>query len=153
MAEPMTALVATFDDPGDAAKWLKHAHDENYKVAEGIAVTRDAQTGKIHKHLANLPGIASGAGVGAVVGAIIGVAFPPAILSEALLAAIGGAVIGGGAVAVKDEVVDRNAFKDVADDLEPGQSALVIVMPTESAKAFESELTGYNRKWLEEVKR
>ncbi|MBI5232687.1 MAG: DUF1269 domain-containing protein [Coriobacteriales bacterium] len=144
---PMTALVATFEDTEAAEKWLQRAHDGDYEISEGIVIYRDAETGKVHKHLTNLPGIAAGAGVGAVIGVVLGALFPPALLAEALALAIGigagGAIAGAGAVAIKDEVVDRNAFKEVGEALEPGQSALVVVMPPDTAENFESELSGY----------
>lgn len=152
---PMTAIIATFGNTEDAEKWLKHAHDEEYKVSEGIVVYKDEKTGKVHKHLTNLPGLAAGAGVGAVVGVLLNVLFPPAIIAETLAVAIGvgagGAIAGAGAVAIKDELVDRNAFKEVGESLEPGQSALVVVMPTEAAQGFDAELVGYVEKHSQEL--
>jgi len=89
-----------------------------------------------------------------VVGILLNVLFPPAILAETLAVAIGvgagGAIAGAGAVAIKDEIVDRNAFKDVGEGLAPGQSALVVVMPTAAAEAFDDELTGYIEKRSQE---
>lgn len=152
---PMAAIIATFQDPDEAAKWLHLAHDSDYDVSEGIVITRDEETGKIHKHLARLPGIGAGAGVGAVVGALLGALFPPAILGEALVGAIGvgaaGAAVGAGSVAVKDEIVDRTSFKEVADGLQPGESALVLVMPLQDATEFDAELSGHLRKSFEEL--
>ena len=59
--------------------------------------------------------------------------------------------MGGGAVAVKDELMDRGAFDEVADALKPGQSALVVVLDSDAAEAFDKEISGYDRKWVEEL--
>lgn len=146
-----TAIIATFDRPGDAECWLVHAHNRNYKVVEGIVINRDAETGKIHKHLANLPGVAAGAGVGAVGGAILAAVFPPALLAEAFALAVGGAVAAGGAVALKDELMDRRAFDEVAESLEPGQSALVVVLGADDAAKLDDEIEGYTKKWSQDL--
>ena len=141
-----TAIIATFDRPEDAECWVVHAHNRNYGVDEGIVVTRD-EKGKIHKHLAKLPGMAAGAGVGAVTGALLAVVFPPAVLVETLAVAVAGAVAGGGAVAIKDEIIDRRAFGPVAEELRPGQSALIMIMDSVDAAQLETEIMGYNQKW------
>ena len=153
--ETMHALIAVFDEADEAATWLTHAHDAGYDPAEGIVITRDEDSGKVHKHLANLPGVAAGAGVGAVVGVILGALFPPVIIGEALAAAIGlgaaGAVVGAGGVAAKDEIVDRSAFKDVGEELKPGQSALILVMDEASTSRFQTELQGYISVWVQKA--
>jgi len=146
-----TAIIAVFDKPQEAEQCLAHAHNRNFDIDEGIVVNRDAQTGKIHKHLASLPGAAAGAGVGAVAGAVLAAVFPPALLAEALALAVGGAAVGAGAVALKDEIIDRRAFDDVAENLAPGQSALVVVMNSSDAATFEAELEGCSKKWSQEI--
>ena len=149
--ETKTAIIAIYDRPQDAEQCLVHAHNRNLKVIEGIVIYRDADTGKIHKHLANLPGVAAGAGVGAVGGAVLAAVFPPLLLAEALAFAVGGAVAAAGAVAIKDEIMDRRAFDEVADNLQPGQSALVVVMDSADAAIFDAEIEGYVKKWSQDL--
>lgn len=146
-----TAIIATFGRPDEAERWLVHAHKSNYKVAEGIVINRDAQTGKIHKHLASLPGVAAGAGVGAVGAGVIAALFPPVLLAETLALAVAGAIAGAGAVALKDEIIDRRAFDEVADSLEPGQSALIVVLDADDAAKLDSEIEGYAKKWTQDL--
>jgi uncharacterized membrane protein len=152
--KPISALIATFNEVDDASKWLKHAHTEHFAISEGIVLQRDAD-GKIHEHLANLPGVGAAAGVGVVIGAIVGAIFPPALLGSALAGAIGmgvgGAALGAAGVAIKDEIVDRNAFREVAEALAPGQSALVVVMASDAAGRFSDEITDFDKKWIEEI--
>ena len=145
------AIIAIYDKPQEAEQCLVHAHNRNFDVDEGIVVYRDADTGKIHKHLASLPGVAAGAGVGAVAGAVLAAVFPPALLAEAFALAVGGAAVGAGAVALKDEIMDRNAFDEVADNLAPGQSALIVVMNPDDAATFSEEISGYVKKWSQDI--
>ena len=146
-----TAIIATFERPGDAGCWLVHAENRNYKVIEGIVINRDVQSGKIHKHLASLPGVAAGAGVGAVGAGVIAALFPPVLLAETLALAVAGAIAGAGAVALKDEIIDRRAFDEVAETLEPGQSALIVVLDADDAAKLDSEIEGYAKKWSQDL--
>ncbi len=156
MADEMrSAILATFENEETASGWVKYAHDNDLKVLEGIVLRKDPETGKVHEHLTNLPGIGIGAGVGAAIGAVLGIVFPPVIIGEALVGAAGVAVAGAaasaGAIALKDELMTRNSFKDAADALEPGQSALVVVMASADADAFEAAITDAVGIWKEEL--
>lgn len=152
--ETVRAVVALFEDEGAA----KAAYDaaKEIGISEGIVLVRDAD-GKVHEHLANMPDVGSGAAVGASLGAIgaaiIAVAFPPAAVVEVLAAGLAGAVagglVGGGAVAAKDEILERRAFHDLAEELKPGERALIVVMAPEDATRFEAGITGAKRVWGE----
>jgi uncharacterized membrane protein len=155
--ETLRAVVALFDDADGAEKALENAQDIG--IEEGILINRDAE-GKVHQHLANLPDVgaaaAVGAGIGAVGGAILAAVFPVSVLGIGLAAALagaaGGSIIGSGTVAVKDEIVERRAFRDVAEELQPGQYALIVVMKPEPALAFEPSAFGATKVWTEDLR-
>jgi uncharacterized membrane protein len=155
--ERLRATVALFDDPDAAETALEKAQDVG--VVEGILINRDAE-GKIHQHLANLPDVgpaaAVGAGIGAVGGAVLAAIFPMSLLGVGLAAALagaaGGSIIGSGAVALKDEIVERRAFHDVAEQLQPGQFALVVLMKPDDALAFDPNEFGATRVWTEDLR-
>ncbi len=151
------AIVAVFDDQQAAEAALDQAQDTG--IEEGILINRDDE-GKVHQHLANLPDVgaaaAVGAGIGAVGGAIIAALFPVSLLGMGLAAALagaaGGSIVGGGTVALKDEIVERRAFHDVAEELQPGQYALIVVMKPDVAAAFEPSIQGASRVWSQDVR-
>lgn len=151
------AIVALFDNAEDAEGALEKAQDIG--IDEGILINRDAE-GKVHQHLANLPDVGSaaavGAGIGAVGGAILAVAFPVSVLGLGLAAALagaaGGSIVGSGTVAVKDEIVERRAFHDVAEELSPGQYALIVVMKPDVAAGFRAEAFGATKVWTQELR-
>lgn len=155
--ETVRAIVALFDEAGPAEVALGKAQDIG--IQEGILINRDAE-GKIHQHLANLPDVgpsaAVGAGIGAVGGAILAAVFPVSLLGVGLAAALAGAaagsVVGAGTVAVKDEIVERQAFHDVADELQPGQYALIVVMEPDKAAAFQPSVAGASRVWAQDIR-
>jgi uncharacterized membrane protein len=155
--ETVRAIVALFDDPDAAEKALEKAQDVG--IEEGILINRDAE-GKIHQHLANLPDMgpaaAVGAGIGAVGGAVIAAIFPVSLLGIGLAAALagaaGGGLVGVGTVAAKDEIIERRAFHDVADELRPGQYALVVVMTPENALSFDPKEFAASRVWAEDIR-
>ncbi len=114
----------------------------------------------MHQHLANLPDIgpaaAVGAGIGAVGGAILAAVFPVSVLGLGLAAALagaaGGSIVGAGTVAIKDEIVERRAFDDVAEELQPGQYALIVIMKPEQALAFDPNVFAATRVWTEDLR-
>jgi uncharacterized membrane protein len=155
--ETLRAIVALFDDSDAAETALGKAQEIG--IEEGILINRDAQ-GKVHQHLANLPDLgpaaAVGAGIGAVGGAILAAVFPVSVLGIGLAAALagaaGGSIIGTGTVAIKDEIVERRAFKDVAEELQPGQYALIVIMKPEQAMAFDPSTFAATRVWTEDLR-
>ena len=155
--DTVRAIVALFDEVGAAEDALEKAQDIG--IEEGILINRDAE-GKVHQHLANLPDVgpaaAVGAGIGAVGGAILAAVFPVSVLGIGLAAALagaaGGGIIGSGTVAVKDEIVERRAFHDIADELRPGQYALIVVMEPDKAMAFEPSVAGATRVWTQDLR-
>ncbi len=155
--DTVRAIVAVFDESGAAEVALAKAQDIG--IEEGILINRDAE-GKVHQHLANLPDLgpsaAVGAGIGAVGGAILAAVFPISVLGLGLATALAGAaaggLVGGGTVAVKDEIVERQAFHDVAEELQPGEYALVVVMEPTKALAFEPSVAGARRVWAHDLR-
>jgi uncharacterized membrane protein len=155
--ETLRAIVALFNDADAAETALEKAQEVG--IEEGILINRDAE-GKVHQHLANLPDLgpaaAVGAGIGAVGGAILAAVFPVSILGIGLAAALagaaGGSIIGTGTVAIKDEIVERRAFHDVAEELQPGQYALIVIMKPEQALAFDPSVFAATRVWTEDLR-
>ena len=66
---------------------------------------------------------AKGAKRGALIGAALGVIFPPSLLAGAALGAAAGAIAGK----VTDQGLNNAMLEDLARDIEPGKSAILLV--------------------------
>ncbi|MCP4306310.1 MAG: DUF1269 domain-containing protein [bacterium] len=84
---------------------------------------------------------AKGAKRGALIGAVIGVVFPPSLLASAALGAAAGAVTGK----VTDQGFANEMLEDLAQDLEPGKSAIITVVEHTMREEMLESLDGYQR--------
>jgi uncharacterized membrane protein len=81
---------------------------------------------------------------GAAIGGLIGLLFPPSIV---LTAAIGAAV-GGALGAVTDQGIANDELETFANDLRPGQAAVVALVDNASVVSVQSALEGYDGELL-----
>jgi uncharacterized membrane protein len=121
----MSQFVAiTFQGEDDAQRALKTVrsleHEGHIHVADTAVVARDAD-GKIRRKDELSSGTETGAVVGAVMGAILFILFPVAGI-------VGGAIVGGLLGRSLAPGIDGKFVQEVGDDLEPGGSALFLLI-------------------------
>ncbi len=124
---PQSLVWATYDSTDGAANALTGLQraDRRWLISiENAAVVVKNEDGTV---TFNEPGDrtgTSGLGAGAVIGGIVGLIFPPAIIASAAA----GAAAGGLMAQVRDAGFEDNALRAVANELSPGQSALIAVV-------------------------
>jgi uncharacterized membrane protein len=84
---------------------------------------------------------AKGARRGALIGAVIGIVFPPSLLASAALGAAAGAVTGK----VTDQGFENELLEDIAQNLEPGKSAIIAVVEHTMYEQMLEAVDGYER--------
>jgi uncharacterized membrane protein len=133
-------LVITFDDPDEAGqvrKALGSEEREGLLSLDDSAVVVVDQKGKIHVKNEVDRGVAVGAIGGGVLGLLIGGLFFP--LAGLLIGALGGALVGKSL----DLGIDKQFVKDVTDDMQPGTSAIFLVIREADADTAMAALKPY----------
>ena len=135
---PVLLYIAAYADPNAAqADWddIKAlAKDKTISVDGLVLVSRDAD-GKIHeKDNAHTVGV--GTAIGAAGGLLIGLIFPPAFLASGAVGAGIGAGIGG----LVSHSEKKEIKAEVANDVPPGSSAIVVLFEEGSAADIEKAL-------------
>ena len=121
---PVFLYAATYDDVADAEADYEAVFDLHALGAIGTfdsAVIRKDEDGKVHVTKTEKP-TQHGAWTGAGVGALVGLVFPPALIGSAVVGATAGGVIGhlrGG--------VSRGDLKELGDQLEAGNAAVIVI--------------------------
>ena len=118
-------VVVAFDSPDEAANVLEKLKDQskfgNISFNDTAIVSKDAD-GKVHVKNNVSHGTMTATGVGALLGLLLGgLLFP---LAGTLLGAGGGAIFGR----MMNLGVDGQFVKDVSDSLQPGTSALFVLV-------------------------
>jgi uncharacterized membrane protein len=117
-------VVLAFDNPDEAGQVLESLRRQSKQglisINDTAVVVKDAD-GKIHVDNQVSKGTWAGTGLGALVGILLGGLFFP--VGGLLLGAGGGALI----ARLMDLGVDGNFVKDVADQIQPGTSALFVL--------------------------
>jgi uncharacterized membrane protein len=124
-SENLIGYAAVYADVEDAKadfEMIKAAHREKWIGSYDAALFEKNTEGKVKVLDTDATQRKDGAVAGAVVGAIFGVIFPPSILVSAAVGAGAGAVIGNLAKGWMSGDV-----KDLADELEPGESGIILV--------------------------
>jgi uncharacterized membrane protein len=115
----------TFDNPDEAGKvrdTLRSAERASYLNLDDSAVIVKDEEGKIHVKNEMDRGVKVGAIGGGLLGLLVGGIFFP--LAGLLVGALGGGLVGKFA----GTGIDRKFVKEVSDDLQPGTSALFIIV-------------------------
>jgi uncharacterized membrane protein len=133
-------LVITFDDPEEAAQVRKTLSSEENRgllsLEDSAVVAVDSQ-GKVHVKNQVDRGVGIGAIGGGALGLLIGGLFFP--LAGLLIGAVGGALVGKSL----DLGIDRQFVKDVTGDMQPGTSAIFLVIREADADAALAALKPY----------
>lgn len=118
-------IVLVFDEQDEAAKVRKTLgsvqHTGRLNLDDSAVVEKDAG-GKIHVKNELDRGVKIGAVGGGFIGLLIGGLFFP--LAGLLLGVVGGGLIG----AATDMGISRKFVKEVSDELQPGSSALFVIV-------------------------
>jgi uncharacterized membrane protein len=136
--DPVFLYAAVYADDESA-----HADYETLLDAHaaGLVGTYDAalivkdENGKVHVHKHEKP-TQHGAWTGIGVGALVGILFPPSIIGSAIVAGTAGGVIGhlrGG--------MSRKDVKELGEDLQEGQTALLVIGQSRVREQLEKSLT------------
>ena len=103
------------------------------------AVIRKEEDGKVHVTKTEKP-TQHGAWTGAGVGALVGILFPPALIGSAVVGATAGGLIGhlrGG--------ISRGDLKELGDELEAGNAAVIVIGESKIEEQLEKALERANK--------
>jgi uncharacterized membrane protein len=134
---PVFLYAAAYDSADDARLdygVLLEAHAEGWVGTYDAAVLEKTPDGKVHVHKHEKP-TQHGAWAGVAVGALAGIVFPPSVLAGAVVGGTAGGVIGhlrGG--------LSRSDLKELAEFLDEGQAALIVIAESRVQEQLEKEL-------------
>ena len=139
---PVFLYAAIYDEIDDAEADYEAVFDLHAAGAIGTfdsAVIRKAEDGKVRVTKTEKP-TQHGAWTGAGVGALVGIIFPPAILGSAIVGAGSGGLIGhlrGG--------ISRGDLKDLGEELEAGNAAVIVIGESRIEEQLEKAVTRANK--------
>jgi uncharacterized membrane protein len=118
-------IVVAFDNPDEAGKLLETLHSversDNLSLDDAAVVVRDEE-GKVHVKNETESGVKVGAVGGGLLGLLIASVFFP--IAGVVIGAVAGALIGKSL----DTGIDKKFVKEVSDKLQPGTSALFVLV-------------------------
>jgi len=124
---PQSLVWAAFDTAtgaADALNTLQQAHRDWLINLDNAAVIVKNQDGSLELNETGDRTGLQGLGRGALIGGLVGLLFPPALAAGAAA----GAAAGGLSARMRDAGFEDNALRAVANELAPGQSALLAVI-------------------------
>jgi len=139
---PVFLYAAVYDDITDAEADYEAVFDLHALGAIGTfdsAVIRKEDDGKVRVTKTEKP-TQHGAWTGAGVGALVGILFPPALIGSAVVGATAGGVIGhlrGG--------ISRGDLKELGDELEAGNAAVIVIGESKVEEQLEKALARANK--------
>lgn len=145
---PVFLYAAAYDSADDARldyEVLLEAHKEGWVGTYDAAVLEKTPDGKVHVHKHEKP-TQHGAWAGVAVGALAGIVFPPSVLAGAVVGGTAGGVIGhlrGG--------LPRSDLKELAEFLDEGQAALIVIAESRVREQLEKELVRANKMMEKQV--
>ena len=145
---PVFLYAAAYDSADDARldyDVLLEAHAEGWVGTYDAAVLEKTPDGEVHVHKHEKP-TQHGAWAGVAVGALAGIVFPPSVLAGAVVGGTAGGVIGhlkGG--------LSRSDLKELAEFLDEGQAALIVIAESRVEEQLEKELTRANKMMEKQV--
>ncbi|MDP9228977.1 MAG: DUF1269 domain-containing protein [Actinomycetota bacterium] len=134
---PVFLYAAIYDDITEAEADYEAVFDLHALGAIGTfdsAVIRKDEDGKVQVTKTEKP-TQHGAWTGAGVGALVGILFPPALIGSAVVGATAGGLIGhlrGG--------VSRGDLKELGDELEAGNAAVIVIGESKIEEQLEKAL-------------
>lgn len=139
---PVFLYAAIYDDIDDAEADYEAVFDLHAAGAIGTfdsAVIRKEDDGKVRVTKTEKP-TQHGAWTGAGVGALVGILFPPSIIGTAIVGAGAGGLIGhlrGG--------IPRDDLKDLGEELEQGNAAVIVLGESKIEEQLEKAVTRANK--------
>jgi uncharacterized membrane protein len=136
--DPVFVYGAVYSDRADADadyETLLELHSADLVGSYDVALMYKDEAGKVHVTKHEKP-TQHGAWTGAAVGALVGIIFPPSILGAAVVGAAAGGGIGhalGG--------MSRGDAKDLGEQLDAGQAALVVIGRSRVREQLDKALT------------
>lgn len=143
-------LVAGFDTLGGAnlaAQKLQSLEKlGQLDVDNSVTVIKNAW-GKVDVKNFEEHSVGEGVKIGALVGGVLGLIFPPSLLASAAL----GGMVGGMTAKLRETGFDPGLVREMAEDMAPGTSMLITVVPWQWTDEVEAALTNDARKiaWAE----
>jgi uncharacterized membrane protein len=143
--EPIEVFVAVYPTEDEAkatlADFRTMEKDGAIRLIDGAVMVKGLDgTVKVTETGELTPG--KGAKSGAIVGVVLGVIFPPSILVTGALGAAAGGLIGK---LTDTGLFDNTELKEVAEDLDPGSSAIVVVAEACWITQLEKAAKGYDK--------
>lgn len=139
-------VVVSFESPDEAAAVLASLREQskygNISFKDTAVVSKDAD-GKVHVKNEVSQGTMTATGVGALLGLMLGVFLFP--VAGILLGAGGGALVGR----FMNLGVDGQFVKDVSESLQPGTSALFVLVRDADPAVVRAVLEGHHGKVLQ----
>ncbi|NTU82383.1 MAG: DUF1269 domain-containing protein [Chloroflexales bacterium] len=133
-------IVVTFDSPEQAQaarEAIKRIQRDGMIIVEDAAVVSKDADGKLHMKNEGERSVGIGAGVGSMVGLLFSFALPGLGLA---IGAAGGALI----AKLLDRGVEKQFVKDTAEQLQPGESAIFLVVNQYSPAAIREVFEPYS---------
>jgi uncharacterized membrane protein len=135
---PVFLYAATYDEIADAEADYEAVFDLHALGAIGTfdsAVIRKDEDGKVRVTKTEKP-TQHGAWTGAGVGALVGIVFAPAVIGAAVVGAGAGGLVGhlrGG--------MSRDDLKELGDELEAGNAAVIVIGESKIEEQLEKAMT------------
>ena len=139
---PVFLYAAIYDEIADAEADYEAVFELHALGAIGTfdsAVIRKEDDGKVRVTKTEKP-TQHGAWTGAGVGALVGILFPPALIGSAVVGATAGGLVGhlrGG--------ISRGDLKELGDELEAGNAALIVIGESKIEEQLEKAVTRANK--------
>jgi len=139
-------LIITFEDTEQAGELRETLRQEEHEgllsLNDAAVVVRD-EKGKFHVKNETDSGVAIGAVGGGMLGLLLGAVFFP--VAGLLIGAVGGALVGKAI----DQGINKDTIKQVEADMQPGTSALFVVVRDADPAAAMGALRSYKGKVYE----
>jgi uncharacterized membrane protein len=145
-AEIFVAVYGSESEAQSTLDTIKEMEKQGTLDIIDAATIEKSQDGKVKVHHRDTS-TGKGAARGAVVGGVLGVIFPPSILVSALGFGALGAVVGH----FRDKPFDNPDLKQIGEEIDPGQAAVIAVVQDKSIEQFATALSGYHKLFRQAV--
>ncbi len=150
MSNEVQLLAAVYPDKEKAKvtfNMLKEMHKAaNITLVDAALISKNDE-GKIKiEETAELT-VAKGARRGAIITGVLAVIYPPSLL----VSLVAGGAIGALAGRIRDTGIKNPKLKEIADQITPGNSAVVVLVDDDSTLSVQNALIGYEGTLVIEV--
>jgi uncharacterized membrane protein len=143
MAKDLRLIASIYPDQEHAntiLETLQRMHRaSNITLVDAALVTKD-EDGKVHIDETKEVTTAKGAKRGAIIAGVFGLIYPPSLIVTVLA----GGGIGGLWGKLRDTGIKTGDMKVIADDLQPGSVALIVVAEPPSVPSIERAMEGWD---------